>query len=89
VQAHITGADFRPLLAWVCVIREIRRLYADDFAWRPPHEVGARLWFDTLAGSPHLRAQIEADVPLAEIAAEWDAAAAAFRAEPDAYRLYS
>jgi uncharacterized protein YbbC (DUF1343 family) len=37
VQVHVTDREaFEPYLAGLCLIAEIRRLYGDRFAWRPP-----------------------------------------------------
>lgn len=88
VQAHIVDASYRPLLAWVAVICEIRRLYPAEFAWLPPYVGAQHPHFELLAGGATLRAQIEADVPLAEIAAEWDAAAQAWREMREGCLLY-
>jgi uncharacterized protein YbbC (DUF1343 family) len=88
VQAHITGAGYRPLLAWVAVIREIRRLYPDQFAWLPPAPQGGLMPFDRLAGGPALRQQIEADAPLDSLAAAWDVTAEGWRKTRRACLLY-
>ena len=50
------------------------------FAWRdPPYEYEAeKLPFDILAGSARLREQLDARVPVAEIARSWDEPVAAF-----------
>ncbi|MBW4438583.1 MAG: DUF1343 domain-containing protein [Pleurocapsa minor GSE-CHR-MK-17-07R] len=79
VQAHITGPDYRPLLSWVGVIRALRHLYPDKFAWRPPYGKPPALPFDLLAGSGTLRAQIDANVPLETLAEGWAADAEAWR----------
>ncbi len=89
VQAHITDASYRPLLAWVAVIREVRRLYPADFAWLPPYAGSQHPPFDLLAGGATLREQIEAGVPLADIAAEWDAAAQEWRRTREEGVLYA
>jgi uncharacterized protein YbbC (DUF1343 family) len=89
VQAHITDASYRPLLAWVAVLGEIRRLYPADFAWLPPYAGSQHAPFDLLAGGATLRAQIEADVSLDELAAEWDAAGEAWREMREGCLLYA
>ena len=55
------------------LIREFRRTNPEAFAWRqPPYKYEAdKLPIDILAGSDELRLQVEADVPVAEIAASW------------------
>jgi uncharacterized protein YbbC (DUF1343 family) len=88
VQGHIMGAAFRPLLTWVAVIRAIRHLYADHWQWLPPYPGSPHMPFDRLAGSNRLREQIDANVSLAELTAEWDAAPEAFRHERREYLLY-
>ena len=64
------------------LIREFRRANPDAFAWRqPPYEYEAeKLPIDILAGSDELRLQVEADMPVAEIAASWRDDEAAFTA---------
>jgi uncharacterized protein YbbC (DUF1343 family) len=88
VQAHITGAGYRPLLAWVAVICEIRRLYPHQFAWLPPYSKDGLLPFDRLAGGPALRQKIEADEPLESLAGAWDVTAEAWRETRRACLLY-
>lgn len=88
VQAHITGADYRPLLAWVAVIREIRRLYPGDFAWLPPYSEGGFIPFDRLAGGPDLRQHIAADESLDSLAEAWDRVAEAWRETRQVGMLY-
>lgn len=88
VQAHITGPDYRPLPAWLTVIQIIRSLYADDFAWLPPHAPGAMQHFDRLIGSADVRQQIEQGASFAEISAGWPAFHAEFEAATAPYRIY-
>jgi uncharacterized protein YbbC (DUF1343 family) len=88
VQAHIVDGSYRPLLAWVAVIRETRRLYPDHFAWLPPYPGAQHPHFELLAGGATLRGQIEADAPLPEMTAEWDMAAAAWQGMREGYLLY-
>jgi uncharacterized protein YbbC (DUF1343 family) len=89
VQAHVTdSAAYRPLLAWVAVIRALRHLYPDQFSWRAPQGKLPYRPFDLLAGGEALRAAIDANTPLDALTAEWDAAAAAWRAARAAWLLY-
>jgi uncharacterized protein YbbC (DUF1343 family) len=92
VQAHIIGADYRPLAAWIALIAAVRARHPDSFAWRAPDPIMGRMMFDLLAGGTRLRAQIEAAASVRGLVdalrAEWDAAAAAWRAERRAYLLY-
>jgi uncharacterized protein YbbC (DUF1343 family) len=81
VQAHITdAAAYRPLMAWVGVIRTVRQLYSQSFAWLPPYRRGEKRPFDRLAGDGDLRRHIDALAPLAALAAAWNAAAVEWRA---------
>src|SRR5262249_23677988 len=82
VQAHIVSAEYRPLLAWMQVIRAVRELYPKDFTWRE----GA---FDRLYGSEAGRAFIESDTPPDELAAAWDADGQAFREQRKPYLIYA
>ncbi|MCU0515170.1 MAG: DUF1343 domain-containing protein, partial [Anaerolineae bacterium] len=62
VQAHIVDEEaFHPLHTWLLVIREIRNLYPEDFAWQPPRATpaGERYPFDLLAGSAEVRESID------------------------------
>ena len=86
VQAHSTGADYRPLLAWIAVIRAVRHLYPEHFGWLPP--VSQLPMFDLLAGSRHLRAQIDANIPLDPLIVAWDGAASAWREQRRSFLLY-
>lgn len=86
VQAHITDlARYRPLKVWIGVIKTVRALYPNAFEWVSYSE---RLTIDLLGGGTQLREQIEANVPLEEMVAEWDAVAAEFRAESREFWLY-
>ena len=82
VQAHAIGPEFRPLLVWLGVIREIRQLYPDAFGWLAEH-------FDRLAGSATIRRQIDTGAPLAEIVAHWDETAALFHIQREPFLLYT
>jgi uncharacterized protein YbbC (DUF1343 family) len=90
-QVHVTARRrFRPVLAGVAVMAEFRRVAPDRFRWRqPPYEYEhERMPIDILAGSDRLRLAIEADVPVREIAAEWDGPVAAFEEMRREYLLY-
>lgn len=70
VQAHrIDTEQYRPLESWLAVIQTIRRCYPVDFVWLPP--VNDRYHFDRLIGNYDVRAQIEDEVPVAEIVQSW------------------
>jgi uncharacterized protein YbbC (DUF1343 family) len=80
VQAHITGPEYRPLLAWVGVIRAVRHLYPEKFAWREAPGKPPIMPFDLLAGGTDLRTHIDGNLPLETLAEAWNAAADAWRA---------
>lgn len=89
VQLHVTDRRiFRPLTAGLHLLAACRRLFpaqceflSTSWEGRPPH-------FDLLAGSDLVRRQLEAGAAVAEIAAPWAAAEAAFKAESRPYWLY-
>ncbi len=90
-QIHVLDrAAFRPVLTGVALIDAFRRADPASFAWRePPYEYEHdKRPFDILAGSDTLRRQIEAGVPVTEIAASWQRDEAAFRALRQPYLLY-
>ena len=62
----------------------------DRFAWRqPPYEYEhEKQPIDILAGSPSLREQVDAQVPLADIVASWRDDEAAFRKLREPFLLY-
>lgn len=80
VQAHVIDWNtYRPLLAWVSVIRTVRERYTDHFDWRPPYADGANLPIDTLYGSDRLRSHLDHGGTLDALTAEWDATATDWR----------
>ena len=90
-QIHVTDRPaFKPVLTGAALIREFRRANREAFAWRqPPYEYEAeKLPIDILAGSDELRLQVEADVPVVEIAASWRDDEAAFTALRRPFLLY-
>ncbi|MEU6588095.1 DUF1343 domain-containing protein [Streptomyces sp. NPDC046881] len=61
VQLHLTDRTaFAPVRTAVAMLATLRRLYPDDFAWRPPAEAGERHFIDLLWGSDRLRRAIDA-----------------------------
>ena len=72
------------------LLRECYGLAPDGFKWRdPPYEYEHdKMPIDILAGSPELREQIEAQVPLADIVASWRTGEAEFAEIRRAYLLY-
>ena len=91
VQIHVTDRNaFAPVKTGVSLLRECFGLAPSEFAWRdPPYEYEhEKMPIDILAGSPLLRQQIEAQVPLAEIVESWDVGEAEFREIRQDYLLY-
>ena len=90
-QIHVLDRErFKPVLTGVALIWTFRRMDPDKFAWRqPPYEYEhEKLPFDILAGSAALREQIEAELPLADIAASWQDDEAAFDEQRAQHVLY-
>ncbi|RMH37122.1 MAG: DUF1343 domain-containing protein [Deltaproteobacteria bacterium] len=91
VQLHVTDRDaFRPYLTGVAVLRAVRHLWPDQFAWRRrPYEfVADRPAIDLLTGGPEIRTLIDAGASLDDLAATWRGAEVAFRAARGACLLY-
>ena len=82
VQAHVTDrAALRPVVMGLHLIRTIREMYPEDFAWRADH-------FDVLIGNTTTREQLESGVPVETITAAWASEQAAFSARSRTYQLY-
>jgi uncharacterized protein YbbC (DUF1343 family) len=92
VQLHVTDREtFRPYLTGVAFLREIRMRWPEHFAWRTKayefvDDIPA---IDLLAGSALVRQGIDAGAALADLAATWAGAEAAFRDQRGAWLLYS
>ncbi len=71
---------YRPVRTALLLIDTIRKRHRGDFAWGPS--------IDALTGSDRVRLAIDAD-RLASLLADWDRAAAQFRASQAGYLLYS
>jgi len=90
-QLHVTSRmDFEPVLAGAALVRECYGLAPDRFLWREgPYEYEHdKMPIDILAGSTELREQVEAQVPVPDIAASWTKGVAAFEALRAPYLLY-
>ena len=91
VQQHVTDREtYRPLRTGYALIRAARRLWPDEFDWRPPpyeYEL-ERPAIDILAGNGSIRAQLEADATLAEIEAAWQVDLARFKKVRERYLIY-
>jgi uncharacterized protein YbbC (DUF1343 family) len=82
VQPHVVDADaFRPVLSGLALVAAARSIGGEQFAWLAAH-------FDRLAGSPQVRAAIEAGAAPAEIVAGWRAYEAAFQERAASFLLY-
>ena len=91
-QIHVIARHlFKPVLVGVALAGMFRRTNPSKFAWRqPPYEYEHdKMPIDILAGSATLRAQIESDVPAAEIAASWRADEDAFRTVRERFLMYT
>src|SRR5580765_493111 len=90
-QIHVTERTrFRPVAVGAALLREFRGMAPDRFAWRqPPYEYEhEKQPIDILSGSPALREQVDAQVPLADIVASWRDDEAAFRKVREPFLLY-
>src|SRR5262245_39112112 len=90
-QIHVTSRDdFESVKAGVLLLRECYGLAPKQFKWRdPPYEYEHdKMPIDILAGSTALRAQIESQVPVDEIAESWAPGVAEFEEIRKPYLLY-
>jgi uncharacterized protein YbbC (DUF1343 family) len=89
VQPHPTDpVALRPVTAALHLLAAARRLAPDHHGWREPWAPGSQLPIDLLSGSTALREAFDADVPVAEIVASWDAELARYRERCRAWMLY-
>jgi uncharacterized protein YbbC (DUF1343 family) len=91
VQLHVTDRRaFLPYLTGVALLRAARQLWPREFAWRTrAYEfVDQHPAIDLLTGGDEVRAGIDGGASLAELAATWRDAEAAFRAARAAWMLY-
>jgi uncharacterized protein YbbC (DUF1343 family) len=92
VQVHVTDARrFRPVIAYLALIIEARRLAPRRFQWRrPPYEFETRrLPIDLLCGGEDIRKAVERGRPLARVEASWRPGLARFARARRPYLLYS
>jgi len=90
-QVHVTDRDaFRPVEAAVSILRAVKDLCPDDFAWRPPpYEYETeKIPIDMLWGSDHLRLAIDENGTYQEIMAPARADLAEFDELAEPYLLY-
>lgn len=89
VQVYIHNeTTWRPIEAWLSLISEIRHLYPDDFEWLPAVSASGMRHFDRLVGSPHIRENIDNNLPIREMAETWRADCAAFDEARQPFLLY-
>ncbi|MFN8516797.1 MAG: DUF1343 domain-containing protein [Chloroflexia bacterium] len=89
VQLHPTDpAILRPVTAALHLIAAARRLAPEHHGWRDPWSPGSQLPIDLLSGSTALREAIDADVPVEEIVASWQANLARYQDRCRAWTLY-
>ncbi|HYL99679.1 MAG TPA: DUF1343 domain-containing protein [Blastocatellia bacterium] len=91
IQIHVTDRDsFKPVITGVAIVKVIRQLYSESFAWKqPPYEYEfERLPFDLIAGTTDLRKQIEGDLSIGEIESSWKEKVAGFASSSQSYLLY-
>ena len=90
-QLHVTDRRaFRPVMTAVALIAACRDALGEAFRWRePPYEYEAqKMPIDILAGTDALRRDIERGRPLEAMAADRDAAVAAFAPIRERYLRY-
>jgi uncharacterized protein YbbC (DUF1343 family) len=91
VQLHVLDREtFRPVEAGVTLIEAFRAADPAQFRWKdPPYEYEfEKLPIDCLAGSPRLRAHIDAGMGAREIADAWHSEVEAFERVRRAFLLY-
>ena len=90
-QIHVTDPDrFSPYALSLGLYQAVRRLYADDFAYKqPPYEYEyERLPMDLILGDDKVRVAIENGTPVPDLVAHWSPAIAAYREQIAACLLY-
>jgi uncharacterized protein YbbC (DUF1343 family) len=91
IQQHVVDREsYRPVRTGYAILRAVRRLWPDDFTWRPPpyeYEY-ERPAIDILAGNSRIREWIEEDKPLADIEGSWQVDLARFKTVRERYLLY-
>ncbi|HVC83022.1 MAG TPA: DUF1343 domain-containing protein [Chloroflexota bacterium] len=89
VQMHILDRDQLDASALgVHLLAALREIHPVEFAWRPPSKESNRAPIDLLAGGPHLREQLDRDLPAEQIVASWKPDLQGFRTARKAYLLY-
>ena len=89
VHVYVTDRErFQPVSAMLRVLQTLKRTYPDRFGWRRPWLPGRQRPIDLLWGSDSLRRQIDADRPVDQLAAEWEAGLQQFQRLRGDYMLY-
>lgn len=87
IQVHITDlAQYRPLEAWLTILKTIHDMYPAAFQWLPRH--GNLQHFDRLIGDETTRQQIESGQSIEDVIADWPAFHEAFRRQREPFLLY-
>lgn len=90
VEWHVADRlAFRPLACGVVLLREVRRLSPQHFAWRTePYEFVADVpAIDLLTGSPLARLVVEGELPFEQVLAQWEAYCREFEGFRQAFLL--
>lgn len=88
VQLHVLDRGaLRPVALGLHLLDACRRLWPDRFAFLDP-QPGERRFFDLLMGTDQVRRQLEAGVPVEEIAAGWRQGEEEFRRLRAEFLLY-
>ncbi|MCX7894901.1 MAG: DUF1343 domain-containing protein [Thermoanaerobaculum sp.] len=90
VEWHVNDRQvFRPLSCGVALLREVRKLHPEQFAWRrEPYEFVAHVpAIDLLTGSSLARRVVEGELELYEVEERWRAYCEVFRREREPFLL--
>ena len=90
---HIFVSDrecFQPLLTILHVLQRIKQNYPDDFEWRPAWSSndGAKPPIDLLCGGNAVRKHLNANRPITDLVASWQASHVEFLKQRVNYMLY-
>lgn len=89
VQVYVSDRErFQPVSAMLRVLQTLKRTYPDRFSWRKAWLPGRQRPIDLLWGSDQLRRHIDADRPVVELAAGWQAGLQQFQELRRDYMLY-
>lgn len=83
VQAHLTDRRrVDAIRTAVAMIVTAKRLYPNDFGWRPDN------WIDKLTGSARLRTMVDAGASTDDVVGAWQGELAGFRRQREPFLLY-